>query len=425
MRRLLWKEWKERWLWIALWIVTGAVTTALGKGQFTCGEQWQTTSSWMFVIPLTAMLAGLGGYGSELHGGRATFLYSRPVTWKQLLAAKLLLGFVAVIGSGIVSALAGCLLLPEEYHSLITPHSLAVGALIMAGFTAGAYLLGLAFSTVLPGVAGGLLVLVGWMAVVTTVAGLSIYKPVFSLILFIFSPLIAGFILIRFGITLHSAARLRRFILTILTIAALGFILDRTPLATMLVNKINSWGSKVAQELFRDNNFSPDARYVYLNRYVGDELVPCLVRLSDGRFSFLDSSISVGWLANGDSLAAYSGIDTKYPRELHVLQWHGQELRTLRIKNSGYLGLKYHALSPDGRRLLVGGETVLQFCDLTTGETHVVAKVDRAKLRRMVRRDKGRLNGLFWCWWQSTNEVGYLDPFTKKRVLIQLSECGG
>ena len=163
MRRLLWKEWQERRLWMALWVLIGVVTTVLGKGQ-RITNTYDIDMSWIMLTTAAAMLAGLGGYGSELHGERATFLYSRAITWKQILTAKLLLGVFNVVVSVIINAITGQLLLPVEYHPLVTPHSLVIGALIMAGFTGAVYLIGLACSTVLPGLAGSLLVLIGWFA---------------------------------------------------------------------------------------------------------------------------------------------------------------------------------------------------------------------------------------------------------------------
>ena len=419
MRRLFWKEWRERQVWIALWVVVGAVATALGKGQNVCNIALDNTSPWMMLIPLTAGLAGLAGYGSELHGGRAAFLYSRAISWKQVLAAKLLLGLAVVVGSVIVNMAAGCLLLPAEYHPLITLHGLALGALIMAGLTAGAYLFGLVFSVVLPGVAGSLLVVVGWTVLFNVFSLIGFKVTVFGPILLILTPLVAGVILARFGVTLNSMARLRRFAFIVLVCVAAGFLLDYTPPARFLYKLGNSGPVN-----YLNANISPDARYAYVYRVMSGQDIPCLARLADGRFSFLGEGYpgEIGWLANGNCLQAFSGADKEFTLELHVLQWNGQELRTYRIKNSGNLGLMYHALSPDGRNLLIGGVSELQLCDLTTGEIRVVAKVDRAKLRRIMMRDKGRLNGLLWCWWQSNDEVGSLDPFTKQRVIISLPE---
>jgi hypothetical protein len=422
MRRLLWKEWQERRLWIALWVLAGAVLTALGKGQGVCNTAWMD-SNWVMLIPLTALLAGLGGYGSELHGGRAAFLYSRAVTWKQVLAAKLLLGLAAVIGSVIISAAAGRLLLPVEYHSLITLHSLAIGALTMAGFTAGGYLLGLAFSVILPGVAGSMLVAVSWFGLMPMLSLLEIKEPVFSIILPILAPLAAGLLLARFGVTLHGTARLRRFAFVVLVTLAAGVLLDFTPQAALLHKKLNALGNTPAEERFYNVNFSPDARYVLVGRIIDTELTPCLVRLSDGWFSFIDPSTEVIWLTNGmlaTKLRQHTTGRQSAEEELLLWQWHGEEMLSNRIKYTGFFSKRYSAFSPDGRRLLLGGYDELKLVNLNTGQARTLAQADRTKLRILSRRSPGKQYGLQQCWWQANDEVGYLDPYTKERVIISL-----
>jgi|GEM_PF-2111886 len=425
MRRLLWKEWQERRLWIALWVATGAALTALGKGQGVCNIAWMD-SNWGMLIPLAALLAGLGGFGSELHRGRAAFLYSRAVTWKQILGAKLLLGLAAIIVSVIASAAAGRLLLPAEYHQLITPHSLLSGALVMAGFTAGAYLLGLAFSTVLPGVAGGLLVAVGWMAFISLLPLSGIKEPVFSIILTLLAPLAAGLLIARFGVTLHAMARLRRFALVALAGLAAGVLLDFTPYAAELYKKLNAPGNTPAEERFYNVNFSPDARYASAERLFGNTTIPCLVRLSDGWFSFTDEDFSGEsyWLANNLLLTNKRGFTSegKSARpELLLRQWHGDELQTYKIDHSGNLSNEYTALSPDSRYLLLWGYDELKLIDLATGQARTLAQADRIKLRILSRRNPGKQYGFRQCWWQSNDEIGYLDPYTGERVLAPLS----
>ncbi|MHB9107864.1 MAG: hypothetical protein ACYDCO_12475 [Armatimonadota bacterium] len=422
MRRLLWKEWQERRVWIALWLLTGVVATALGKGQSICDIPFELASSWMMIILLMALLTGLGGYGSELRGGRATFLYSRAVGWKQILAAKLLLGLAAVIVSVLLNAAAGYLFLPAEYHRLITLHSVLNGAYLTGGLSALAFVLGLAGSLVLPGLAGGLLVVVGWVVVITLLAQFGNQKPAFGPILLLLAPLLAGLLLARFGITLQSVARLRRFAFVVLILGIVGAATDYTPTGAWLSKTLDALFSDQTQVQYYNNaHFSPGARFLYAGTTIKNIYVPCLIRLSDGRFSFVESpNVSESrWLDNVSLIYLVYGKNS--PDNLVLMQWQGKKPRSFRIKDAGYQELKYLALSPDGHRLLIGGYDELKLCNLATGQTRAMVKANRVKLRLLARREPGKLHGLYWCWWQTNDTVGYLDPYTRKRVLVQLS----
>ena len=430
MRRLLWKEWQERRLWIAAWLLAGMALTALGKGQQMC-EATGTESAWMMVLPLMALLAGLGGYGSELRGGRAAFLYSRAVTWKQTLAAKLLLGLAAVIVSVLLNAAAGMLLLPAEYCHLITPHSLFAGIWVIAGLSALFFILGLAGSVVLPGLAGGLLVVVAWVVIFSLLAQFGNQKPAFGPILLLLAPLLGGLLLARFGVTLHGAARLRRFAFVVLILGVVGAATDYTSTGRWLYNKLDAlFSTPPPKQSFYNARFSPDARYLSADVILKNRMVPGLIRLSDGRFSFAESkSLSESrWLDNNSFIFLTQDNrlhDGRPQHDLVLMQWQGAKPQTTRIKDAGYQELKYLALSPNGRRLLIGGYRELMLCDLTTGQTRALVKANRTKLSLLSRREPGKQHGLYWCWWQTNDTVGYLDPYTKQRVLVPLPGRAG
>ncbi len=84
MRQLLWKEWRERRLWLLGWGASIIVFTAWGAcscfvGGVNSGNGWGLP--WLMI---TAMFIGSGAYSSELAPGRAAFAYSRPVSWKAI-----------------------------------------------------------------------------------------------------------------------------------------------------------------------------------------------------------------------------------------------------------------------------------------------------------------------------------------------------
>lgn len=123
MKRLLWKEWHERALWLTLWVLAVVVTTALGKGQSICGYS-DMMSIWSAYALTFPFLAGLSAYGSELKGERVYFLYSRALSWKQVLAAKIIPGIVVALLAPLLGVLAVLLFIPAQYHPFMTPTNL-------------------------------------------------------------------------------------------------------------------------------------------------------------------------------------------------------------------------------------------------------------------------------------------------------------
>ena len=159
MIRFFWKELHERWIWLTLWLLAVVAAAWLDKGQGFNGEPFVYNTSWTMVPMGVALLAGLGAYGSELTGERATFLYSRPISWKQLLLVKVLLGLAVALLATTLGALAMRFTIPVEYLPFATPGKLALSSVEFAGITSIAYLVGLGCSIALPGLAGSILTL--------------------------------------------------------------------------------------------------------------------------------------------------------------------------------------------------------------------------------------------------------------------------
>ena len=146
MKRLFWKEWRERGLWFVLWTLSVVVLAALGESQQR-GNQLTLMFPWILLPPLLALLAGLLGYGSELKGGRAAFLYSRAQLWKSLLFVKIISGLIVAVVSVTLGALAYRLTAPTVYLPLLTPEYLGKDAWATALITGSAYLFGLSRSS--------------------------------------------------------------------------------------------------------------------------------------------------------------------------------------------------------------------------------------------------------------------------------------
>ena len=250
MRALLWKEWHERRYWLLLFALAevGAGFFASAQSPFRWG---QNASPWILLPVALALLAGLGTYGSELTGGRATFLYSRALCWKQVLLAKVLLGVSVLVAAPVLTALMLPRYVPAPYLPFMTPANLLLGALWVILLTGTAFFIGLGCSIVLAGLAGSILVLLGYLGLFLLISTLYQHLPGNPMLIhsigFCCAPLLAAVVIARFGITLSPGARLRRFALVLFFPVVAGCLLELLPQA-------RTFGEDPAQTAY---NFTP------------------------------------------------------------------------------------------------------------------------------------------------------------------------
>jgi len=413
MTRLLWKEWHERWLWLALWTAAMVITAALGISQSGLGAEPADG----FLLPLAfALIAGLGGYGSELKGERATFLYSRNVSWKALLLAKLLPGLATAVIAPALGALAILAFIPPEYHRLLTPGSLAAGAAAMAGLSGAGFLLGLGCSIILPGLAGSMLVmLMGYAA--AFFYGYLLYEAIgissseLSLLpAFLLTLPIAMVIIARFGITLSNGDRLRRFLLVLLGVFLIGMAIDLSPPFRAFAH------SQTHDKTYITSSVSPSGRYAIITESTEGKNAAFFVDLRRGkRYPATSAGAdTASWL--NDNYLCIESRSGQLQGTLKVIRYAEGELRTLTFNGVDIYSTRY-LLSPDARRLLLAKWDDLTVCNLETGAQQTLLHIPR-KPRTLHRGKTERTTSLADYWWQSKDVIGYLDPFTKKRVLV-------
>lgn len=410
MKRFFWKEWRERALWFTLWVLSVVVLAALGVGQRFTGNFGDSTEWFMLPVGL-ALLAGLLGYSSELRGERATFLYSRALLWKPLLAAKVLSGLMVTVLAVTLGAVACYLAIPEAYHMVVTPTSLAAGAAEMAAFTGVAYLLGLCCSIVLPGLAGSIITLLIWVGMYLLVVEYR-YSATPGVAVFglLASPLVALVVLARFGLTLTWVQRLLRFVLITGNVMAVGVLLDLLPGVRSTVVDAMSSGSSIEQV-----RVSPDGQYAVIDQY-GDKPSVELLQLATGRRErLLPSNISFArWLTNDcalltGELPTDSEHTTSGPEQTLMSIINGRpSLLSVYIPETVYV-------SPDGTRLLTADSTQLVVIDPRSGAEQEVRRISIKRIRTKAPRPLPGLSSQ--CWWQDNHTIGYIDPFTGKRVL--------
>lgn len=406
MRDLLWKEWEERRLWLLLWLLAMAGMALVGKGQspFT----FEPPGGWAMAPALFALLSGLAGYGSELVGGRAAFLLSRPIGWGQVLLAKVLPGLAVTLLGAVLGAVACRLTLPAHYLPFVTPLSLAYGALGIGTVMLVVYLIGLACSTVLRGLAGAALALLLWLALLIAGAfsleSQSDASPAWTFIGGLAGPPMAGLVLARFGLTLAPGVRLTRFTLLLCIPIILGVLLDLTP-ANTLLNRPST-----------DVLVSPSGRYAIVRQQAKNSEQSWWVTLDDGARLPLPLVITgyQFWLP-GDRYLTAEYDDAR--QRTGFLCWYEKGRivkREFPLTAGRYLQARDFQLSPDGRYLLYGADTALMVYDIPTGVARPLASLDAAARAKFSRYSSPYRR----FWWQAADTAGYLDPVTDKRVVV-------
>ncbi|MBI2843516.1 MAG: ABC transporter permease [Armatimonadetes bacterium] len=464
MKRLLWKEFRERWPWVAVLALSVLGVVVAGKGYTYCGS-FETFTGWVAPSVLAALFLGMGAYSSELGWGTADFLHSRPITWKRILSAKLLFGILTIAIVCIVGAVLYRVTIPQAYAVHATVPALAEGAGIASLILTIAFLMGLVSSVVLPGAVGAALIFLAivvglgieWAAVDPRARfeqGVVPNLPYWIITGWWLGASVAALVVLRFRITLPMPVRTKRYAsMTLLTVAILS------PL--QFVGPFQHW-----EELFirlRQFNSSPSGDYIlvmdyldpsrfrrnwtirhYADREACIKQVSYMVRLSDGARGEIDTW-RVGSVRNPDGTVKL----WTYPVSIESYAWAGEiaydiyyssdpmdsnrtriDLYKAWIDRSGDVrqskvrlatidrrSYRFRCLdSPDRRYFAVlivsrnTGDASLKIFDMWLD----ITRPDIIPLDDMITDPKSRRNDL---WWESNTEIGYYDREGKRHVI--------
>lgn len=456
MRRLLWKEWRERWPWFALWLAAVAVVNALGKGQGIDGTI-VADAKWPYLPIGTALLAGLTAFGSELRGERAHFIASRPIAWPQLLLAKLLPGLATALLAGMLGAALLYVSLPADYLPLVHPARFLLGTLGFAGITLITYLGSAGCSIAMPGLGGSILTFLIWAGLYyigtgiyygigLTFFGVSrLSDPFYLLIGYLAAPLAAAIVVARFGLTLGRGIRLLRFVLLLLAPIGIGLLADEARWAGRLPPAHAPWSDsgnggypiaispsgRIGAVAVRedDRSFMPRehwrlVRFPTQSTELIQGLDPRHPQLAAGWLE--DDTLVLEWdqQFNYDSrrVPSYSlvrGTDGR-PRADAVAgpepDRFGKDVRLDRYALPALV-------SPDRRRLLIAYRYGLVAVDARARRATAIAwmRDNNLPISRLSAAVPDPENPYARCWWQSDDVVGYIDPRTSARVLVRVS----
>lgn len=158
MKALIWKEAREK-IW---WCVALA---ACGGGYFFNGnisplERFEHGAILIVASLVIPLLMGASVYSSEFSRDKAAFLFCKPVSWTTALLAKMVVGFGMLALAAVVGMVAFRLSIPGPYLRIAGPGELAMALGQSLFWTGWLFLFGIGCSVLIPGIAGGLLLLI-------------------------------------------------------------------------------------------------------------------------------------------------------------------------------------------------------------------------------------------------------------------------
>lgn len=460
MRRLLWKEYRERRLWAIPLMASVVGVIALGRAYTYCGDL-STFTGWVIPSALVAMLFGMSAYSSELAWETPDFLHSRPVSWKRMLAAKLVFGLGIIVLVVLLGALAFRLGAPEPYRRFASVVEIAPGVGLAMLWMGIPYLIGFCCSVVFPGTIGAILMLVAFgIAIAGEFAflnRLALARDDLYLFAWFLALPLAALLVIRFGLTLSIASRVKRYALAVILVVGVLTTADT-------ITHWDPWCSDVSGE--RKISISPDGRFALVietrtsakkERPYYDAGTVSIVRLADNRVAtgirmdFRDagnwkakqeqwdrwnSAYEIRWTPNGTAyIFDYNCVTDRHGKRRYVIP-------TMKMAASG----RAQAQAIEGRPLpppeIVNGKTVQSYVSylmtspdgriaslliysLTSGWRLDFVDVERMRVLPVVLRDicKKETRGKYaWfrfptLWWQSNDEIGYIDPNGQRRIV--------
>lgn len=460
MRALIWKEYREKWIWLLLLSLMSCVVVLRDIGYTFLGQgsMWEITSiwsGWVFLPAVGTLIMGAGSFAGELDAG-AGFLFSRPVSWKKLLIAKVAVGMFIIVASTLVSAILFRINLPEPYVRFASPERILMGVVYAVAIMSVYYLMGLVASPVVPRSLGGVLVVLCIYTLIAALVGLSVQLlpgPAWGLWA-IFVGISAGaitamFLLARFGLTLNARARVIRYATVVCAVAlpfiALDIAVPFGPAALLPRHE--------ASMRYAATSFSPDGRYLLAPVEDGSyrfirlrdlHALPC--NRSGLPLSIYNREAAIHW--TGAGIAHFITYFHDHSIDRAGLSDDQHQLNVFSALDESCLSVQRIPVpsrnvsslvsipSPDGKRLLVTQALMKRFSfahnmlntDTTIGraapganESYVdlpasevpIEVIDIASGSKLLRHTAAIKN----IWWQSNAQVGYIDARGHRRII--------
>lgn len=397
MKRLLWKELREKRVLVLALIASASGPIIFGDNYKLLSDSFTAVNTnplgWIALSIFAALCLGTSAHSSEL-GGTADFARSRPISWKKLLAAKLIIGAASVLLAVVLAVVTFRIMLPARYFAFFNPAGLAPGIKWMLVTLGLSYLLGFICSVIVPSVMGGLAICL--LLLFSFVIELLWYQnahltPIawWSFLFRLVGAAVAVVLISRFGMTLSASYRALRFTGVVLAFVAVGI-----PMNFHVPDPTAPDGRDIAWSL------SPSGNYA---GYMGDERVPgkhdtqivnYLVRMSDGK------------KAKAPGARDFSGSPTFWYKDT-VASCSSDHVWMGRMDSSGRLHESKFSIGGSGSDLgIVRQSPSGRFLLLVRKQKGIVwmADIDQMSGRMVVVGP-----GVQDYWWKSDTVIGYID----------------
>lgn len=406
--RLFWKEYREKRAWLLLLLATTVGVVFLGKA-YTFAGGFDLCAAWVLPSMMAALLFGAGAFSSEIAGGTADFLMSKPISWRKLLAAKAAVAVAFVALTALLVAVAFRLTSGEQYAVTYALPSLAngVGAAVLAmGLCC---LVGLASSVVLPGAFGGAVVVVAAGAGMAFEAylwadRLHMHHEAWTLLIWPAAMCVAAVAGSRFGLTLPTPARTKNYarvlLISVVALTVLTMVAGKKDYGPPFLdgNTIRLWTEVGPEGKYAVVSWMPgipQARPVRENR---------MVRMRDQRAWRIDEDPHWWW----DGSRAWRSAN-------QFCYLSGGTLWS--VEADGQDGLKKTALKGIvGERLLLSPDGT--FAAVKRYEPNpklLIVDLDAMK-------PVGSIPDIRHYWWQSDTQIGYTDTKRNRHIVSVVPE---
>jgi ABC-type transport system involved in multi-copper enzyme maturation permease subunit len=219
LRIILWKEWHEEYPWLL-----SLVAAMLGYGWIEYRFPAMSDREPLNVVPImVSLIFGIRTFALDLANQTLAFLFSRPISWKQLVCAKLIFGLGSIVLSVLLAVAIPHIVVARPTHEPMGDIvDQASEYLVMALIP---YLVGVTCSVALPGILGGMLtstVFIVIVSICSLLAGASEQRDLDGWLALWLCGAASAFILTaRFGLTLSLKSRMYRFALTVFVVVGL------------------------------------------------------------------------------------------------------------------------------------------------------------------------------------------------------------
>lgn len=386
MARVLWKEWREKRLWTLLFLAFVLVPGVVCGETLSFSGHLGTTSFWTMAVILPALLLGMTTFSRETGYECQDFLFSRPIAWKQILFAKLLVDGGIMLGSVVIGAVVFWLTLPKFSVHFIGIGDLLSGIAIGFGAMLIGYIPGLGTSVVVPGVLGSgvVLCLAGATGGVESVFIANMGgNALFGLIAaWVLGGVSASVLMGKRGLGLVAADRAKRYALLIVVISTLMLSVT-IPIANRI--RLPEKPESVMTDI------SPDGRYLLIEPE--NSAKPWrVVRRSDKASAPLSYAIrtAYGYVWNDDSLIFYS-------RRILLSLTMDDSGKLFEKEYGGKLNAHSIDISPDGRYAAIYREP-----ENYNDRLHHIEFVDTRSMSTIKSFTIRDTEGL-WMRWRSNN----------------------